>query len=208
MKFLTTLVASVALFLSACATTFNQEVHKPLRQATVALETKDGAVFCSGTLIDNYKLLTAAHCDQSIDIYVQGKPAKVVKKNEAVDLMLLEVDLTCPCVPVADEAALMDDEVVAVGFPVGMAQFITKGIVQGPLVVKNTENKMLPHVFAVSTELSPGNSGGGIFKHTADGWKLVGVAHAVGVVPVYIFPNLQSHVALAIKQQVVKQFLE
>jgi S1-C subfamily serine protease len=108
--------------------------------------------------------LTAAHVAVNDNLHILGKPTKTIKIDEERDIALVSVDLPCPCAPLGSMPNL-DDRVVAVGQPLGEAEFATEGAVQGWDVARIWS----------STPIAPGNSGGGLFAFQYGKWKLVGV---------------------------------
>ena len=60
----------------------------------------------------------------------------------------------------------VDDKVVAIGFPLGKSSWTTRGYIQ--------EYAEVGRIWS-STQIAPGNSGGGIFVWQGLKWKLVGI---------------------------------
>jgi hypothetical protein len=137
-------------------------------------------VSCSATAIAPNIALSAAHCDAA-DLHVDGLPAKVIKKDEKSDLLLMYVEgMPCPCVPVSDVVAEAGTRVTSMGYPFGgMIGFVlvkNEGIVQGK--VKGNPDAGTDRIegYLVSRlSLEGGNSGGGIFALVNGKWALVSV---------------------------------
>ena len=142
----------------------------------------------SGVSIAPGLILTASHVvggataesPQTIIIKIDGYLAKVVSIDPKVDLALLSVNVSCPCIPLASESPLSDTPVVAVGYPLSFPQTTTEGLWQS----------FLPENVALSTTpIAFGNSGGGLFHwswlHMR--WELVGVPVGVAGVSLGMF---------------------
>lgn len=132
---------------------------------------------CSGVLIKDHVLLTAAHCQYDY-MKVNGKQATLLKVDKAVDMMLLKVDAVCPCVPVAQGRLRKGQTIYTYGYPygaiLGFTQVLTSGTVQGILIHSSEVVEM--DGFMVSTlAVAPGNSGGGIYAFEDGQLKVVSV---------------------------------
>lgn len=108
----------------------------------------------------------------------QPIPAQVLKKSKDADIALLKGNFQCPCADLGKVEPGVDEEVIAVGYPLYSlykVQFLTRGNVQG------TYN---PTGLLVSTTTTaPGGSGGGLFSKQDGKYKLVGVVVAIGALP-------------------------
>lgn len=142
------------------------------RQAVHLVEVPGGNG--SGVMIDKFLMLTAAHVigdGNNVTVGPKKYPAKLILKDEKLDIALLHVAIDCPCTPLADIPA-MDDKVVVIGFPVNQhvgMQVMTEGRVQGIL-----ENRM-----QLAASVAGGNSGGGVFVVQHGEWKLAGIISQV-----------------------------
>lgn len=76
---------------------------------------------CSGIRTAIKQVLTAAHCDKftSGQPSVGGSPARLVKQDDKLDLMLLETDQIGPAVEIAKAEPAIGTETVAIGWPAG-----------------------------------------------------------------------------------------
>jgi V8-like Glu-specific endopeptidase len=129
---------------------------------------KSEASMCSGVMVAPTRMLTAAHCTDG-KMFVNGKPARLLKKDEDDDVAILEVDAGCPCAPIAESAPVLDEPVIVVGYPLNhtiRVQVLTEGRAQGQ------EGRRL----RTTAPIAPGNSGGGVFVQHAGRWELVGIA--------------------------------
>jgi V8-like Glu-specific endopeptidase len=210
MKSLALLSLVMSFVLSACALPQVQMDNtwrfSQLRAATHKLDIGEGLGSCSGTMVAPRHYLTAAHCIiEGQSLKVEGNVATLLKKSEDNDLALLDVAVDCPCVPVASERPAVDTPVVVVGYPLGMAQFLTEGRIQPTLLLPPEYSFLM----AISAQVAPGNSGGGTFALVNGEYVLVGVVHAVGVASLGGFiPNLVPHLALVVAPEYVSQFLK
>lgn len=105
-------------------------------------------------------------------------PTQVLKKSSDADIVLLKGDFQCPCADLGKIEPSVDEEVVAVGYPLYSmykVQFLTKGNVQGMF----TSSGLL----VSTTTTAPGGSGGGLFNKQEGKYKLVGVVVAIGTLP-------------------------
>jgi len=76
---------------------------------------------CTGEVIGIHRVLTAAHClgDQ---MTADGKPVKVLKKDEVADLALLEVDLNKPALVFRGYPVERFEPLTAIGYAWGWSQ--------------------------------------------------------------------------------------
>jgi S1-C subfamily serine protease len=202
------LAAVLSLVLVGCAPVEAPKAHtlvsfEQVRAATWRLESEDGA--CSAVLIAPEKLLTAAHC-QGPDMKVEGREAIVIKVNKEADLMLLLVPgLSCPCVPVAEVNGVIDEKVYTVGYPLGYAQVLTEGRVQGEFVQDVDE---LAHLFMLTSPVVFGNSGGPVLVIRDGEWQVVGIVSRVVVLPMGFGYSVIAHLGFAVRTDVINKFLE
>lgn len=146
----------------------------------------EGEKVCSGVMIEDNVMLTAAHCDTGTQ--------KVLKKDQSIDLMLIWVDEKCPCAPIATALPKIDDSIVVVGFPLGGAKILTEGRVQAfSFPLDSDMVHTAPIIF--------GNSGGPVFNKYGE---VVGINSRVASV------NFQAvtHLAVAIDLNKIRNFLE
>ena len=194
LKFLLSLVVSVGLAVAPILS-YGSEFNN-IRQATHLVTGEFGT--CSGVMVAEGHMLTAAHCDQGI-LVVGVSPAKVLKKDEDADLLLLKVDMGCPCVEIGEQP-YVDDKVETIGFPLYGSiklQILTEGRVQGILPDRSK-------FYSMTSPIMFGNSGGGVFK---DG-KLVGIVSALfGDALGGMFPFVVPHLAVAVRADVIKDFV-
>jgi len=162
------------LLLAGCAT--NAPVKQELANS-VLLDGDDDS--CSGTAVSDRLVLTAYHCHVITNIVAyQEYPTitkhafiRVVKSDEASDLMLLEFSPGFVPVELAgdDDRPQIGDPIQLVGCPMGHCNTVTEGYISALLDKKHDK-------FVFSAAAFPGGSGGGVFWHG----KLISVLQAIG----------------------------
>ena len=161
----------------------------------------------TGVMIAPKRMLTAAHVakqqSNETPLYVDGNPIKVLKIDDKFDLALLEVDLLCPCVPVAKDLPSIDFKVITVGYPLGnliKAQILTVGAIQG----------FIPEEYRIMATVAgvPGNSGGGLFGFTKQGWQLFGVVVENAGMYTGFYPVLVQYMTRSVDTKSINEFLK
>jgi hypothetical protein len=143
--------------------------YKYITQAVHKVEAESGA--CSGVMIAPNKMLTAAHCKNLGSIQVNGKPTAILKVDEASDLMLLLVDVPCPCVKMTNVEPVEGQEVSVIGYPLGLAKSRADGRALGAV-----DSGLYIEGFSIYVaNIEGGFSGGGIFYFHNKEWYLVGI---------------------------------
>lgn len=177
--------------------------YSPARQSVHRIYTQNGSNG-SGVMIYPKLMLTAAHVAIIPNLMVNGKPVmKVIKRDDNKDIALLLVDENCPCAELSPEFPQLDDDVIAIGFPLHYlikTQILTKGQYQGYIEKENR--------FMVTTPIAPGNSGGGLFIEKNGKFYLIGIMvevsgfnNELGIgLPVF-------HLARAVDIQTIIEFL-
>jgi S1-C subfamily serine protease len=135
------------------------------RSTVYAINGPDGAG--SGVMIGENLMITAFHVtgEEGRDMLVNGKPIKVLRFDRSADLALLEVQVSCPCIPLNLDVPRQDERVIAVGFPLGVGQVVSEGRYQD---IYN--DKLLSNIL-----IAFGNSGGGLFTWNGYHWVLSGI---------------------------------
>lgn len=151
---------------------------------------------CSGVVYDDYLVLTAAHCGEA-NIKVNGKEARVVKRDVKLDLMLLSTENLGEYTKLKfDEKPQVFDEVFYVGNPIGHRNTLSVGRI-------TFYDRTSTHDWVHSDTLcQPGFSGAGLFNVKGE---LVGIQSKMEQ-PVE--GTLWEPVALAIPAYKVKKFVE
>lgn len=157
--------------------------YRQARQTVHMIQIGEGeGSVCSGVSVAPNRVLTAFHCtgdpkkqseEYPVKITVEGKPAKVIRIDEEHDLSLLEVAIDCPCAPLGSESPDLDVQVIAVGWPMGIAEVVTEGRSQGFI---ESDKPGKPFLLS-TTSIVFGNSGGGLFTFNwlSLRWELVGI---------------------------------
>lgn len=140
--------------------------------------------------------LTAAHVAVNKKLLVNGKPTKVLKSNEELDLALVQVQQDCPCIKLGVIPAL-DSPVVAVGYPLDEGQWATVGTAQSYKPTRLTSN----------TPIAFGNSGGGLFQFQAGQWKLVGITIQVAGANLGFMGVPVFHMVSSVDINTIKRFI-
>jgi Do/DeqQ family serine protease len=135
----------------------------------------------SGLVVTNNHVIQGSGEEQITVALSDGRefPAKVVLKDEHIDLAVLRLDAKgaqFPVVQFADSDSLeVGDIVLAIGDPFGVGQTVTSGIVSA---LARTQVGISDYQFFIQTDaaINPGNSGGALVD--MDG-KLVGINTAI-----------------------------
>jgi S1-C subfamily serine protease len=145
----------------------------------------------TGFCISNRQIVTNNHVvdfSSSIRVERHGKPgnfeARLLCKSSLCDLALLTVDDDAfwedvPHVSLQDHLPMLDDTVIAVGYPLGAKSVtVTRGVVSNVALADLSLTEVNPKQLQVQIDaaINPGNSGGPVFN--ADTGKVVGVAFA------------------------------
>lgn len=129
-----------------------------------------GVVISSkGYIITNFHVVEEAFYNQA-DIYIQSYDkeiieVKIIDYDDDFDLCLLKALSYFDCIPlsiVEPEKVKVGEDVIAIGNPFGVSDFVTKGIISK----FNT-----PYIFT-SASINPGNSGGALLNMNGE---LVGI---------------------------------
>lgn len=170
---------------------------------------EDPMGFASGVVIAPGVVLTAQHVVAAVpNIRLGGQktPGEVIAagNGDPLDIALVRYPATeaaCPCAPLAEYPAQVDEPVWVIGFPQNIAQLVTTGTVQATkdLIVReppfglprNYGNRLI-----LTAIIGPGNSGGGAFVYRGGRFELVGIlVEGVG------------HISAAIPLEDIKRFL-
>lgn len=153
----------------------------------------------SAIILSPTTALSSAHLvrpNSPLFIKINGQDVPVTPKfvDNKNDLALLEGALACPCATISPRDAVVDEEVIIVGYPLGSAikyiQFATEGRAQW----LDTDGDMWTTAHAV-----PGNSGGGLFVVNGDGVVVVGVLKGIATAgPLRVFPNMSYAVGVSV----------
>lgn len=154
----------------------------------------------SGVMIADRLMLTAFHVTgpEAPGMTVNGKPVKVLKYDEANDITLLEVEQSCPCIPISTDLPDPDQRVIAVGFPLGLGKVTSIGLAQH--IHGNKLLAVIPIAF--------GNSGGGLFMWNGWHWVLAGITVQVSGAPLGMgFGIPVFHLTKSVPSQNILKFI-
>lgn len=181
------------------------------------IETEKGSQysFGSGVVVAPGYVLTAKHVVHEKGAFAYTgrdgqhlKKATIFKESDSpIDLALIYAPtVACPCTKLADDNAVTDEAVSAVGFPLydqAGTQFVTHGAVQG--YSGQSEYQM-----TMTVNIAPGNSGGGVYSRYAKGWRLTGIATSVMVAPGDGFKSSQmvTWMSIAVSANTIREFLK
>jgi S1-C subfamily serine protease len=197
------LVLVVLLFSSCVHTPPVSDVDRPI-QSSVQVVVPDG--FCSGVIVSDTQVLTAAHCTELGGIALvfswdQTRTciAKTTKLDSDKDLALMSLDSHCsplgPSARVSSWTPPVGSLVVAIGFPAGIhCPIATDG--RASSVVPGDANSVAKGRMVVSAPVFGGNSGGGVW------WE----GMLVGIVSEVI--SEYHHVAIAVSLDDIREFLK
>ena len=204
-KLLLAIFAAVVLI--GCASIPNQTSYSPRSEVH---KLANGGGSGSGVVIAPGYVLTAAHVavEPGLMIAGHGKDTGVVAAagQGTLDLALLaypKATASCPCAKLADNDAVVDEPVIVVGYPYGIAQVVTRGESQGVRNIKVPDETGLSytaeHRLVITAPAAPGNSGGGVFAYRDGKWQLVGILTEAAS---------QGNLSLAIPVSDIKKFLK
>lgn len=151
--------------------------------------------------------ITAAHCTETGDVMVMGKPAKVLYADDQddTDLAMLQADAHVPALKVG-KAPQLGDEVNVVGFPMGQNQLLVTWLrvasvnpVQWNAALERNFRSM-----ALDGAALPGHSGAAVLDR--DG-KIVAVLHGFIAIPGG-FGSVPSAISLASNYETFVTFLK
>ncbi len=194
--FLASTVVSGANFTSARGV-----VAQVLVQTPISASTGSAVLIAEDTWLSSAHLFTIRG---SIEIHTrdgkqEGRLIKIDSKN---DLALVQAKASCPCATMAAASAVIDEEILAVGFPHGTivgTQFATTGHSQG--VDKGGQ-------LIFSANVAPGMSGGGIFVFRNNRWELVAITKAILSIPVNRSTAIPVHwIAYSVPLPTIRTFL-
>ncbi|MGZ0151661.1 trypsin-like peptidase domain-containing protein [Kribbella sp. WER1] len=151
----------------------------------------------SGFVIDNLgHILTNNHVVEgaakggSIQVVTNDNKtatARLVGRSPAYDLAVVQVTgITAPSVQFGrSESAIVGQDVVAIGSPLGLAGTVTSGIISAknrPVTTGDDPSQASSYISALQTDaaINPGNSGGPLVDMNA---RVIGINSAIATVP-------------------------
>jgi putative serine protease PepD len=147
------------------------------------------AIDNAGHILTNNHVVSAAASGGSIQVVTQnGKTAtaRLVGRSPAYDLAVVQVvGLDAPSVQFGrSDAAIVGQDVVAIGSPLGLAGTVTSGIISAknrPVTTTGETTNEQSYISALQTDaaINPGNSGGPLVDMNA---RVIGVNSAIATV--------------------------
>lgn len=196
------LAALSLIFFIGVATPATLHDFQPLVDTSYPLLDFMGGAYCSSTKIAKDQFLTAAHClANPTGGLILGKDGQihqftVLKSDTVNDLAIIKAPASGPIAKVTFKEPDLFSYVVAVGYPYGLGLYITDGRWMGDVsgAVPEVADKSL-----TSTDVAPGNSGGGIFYKVDGVWTLVAV--------VQIRASDSPYICIVSNPKILKEFL-
>jgi V8-like Glu-specific endopeptidase len=190
-KIIAGIVGLLGLTSVASASTFDE-----IATATYKLH-EGGVPICSAVAVSPTQLVTANHCVGGKDLNIrfekldkEFKPVsidvrftKTLRTLKDYDIAMLEIkDGTLPnYVDVAkvDEAKLtFGTPLVAIGYPKVMEITLTRGEFGQVVSLAELSSDMKKPFYKLTTPITGGNSGGGLYAEVGGTWKLIGLTTA------------------------------
>ena len=154
---------------------YSQENYVEPRNIVVELRSLNN--YCSGVIVAEGLIATAAHCEipNVVNVILPDGtvlPGVIVESNTDQDLALVGASVHCPCIPLATSLNDPGNASLAVGYPfypyIGHILW-SWGQLQGV----DKEGGILSQA-----RIDKGMSGGGLFQRNNDHWELVGILEA------------------------------
>lgn len=191
---------------AGCVHTLHVEMPAGTPRSATHLVQVTGGAQGSGVMIAPGVMVTAAHVvtgAKDITVGPNKARATVTRIDEKVDIAVLRVEMGCPCVPLADTQAEVDEQVVVVGYPLNsdvQRQVATYGRAQGVAGVH----------LVLTAAVAPGNSGGGVFIERDGQWRLAGVLVEVTCLPGWFGECVGhvNHLSKAVELVTLRKFVE
>ncbi|RZU18728.1 putative serine protease PepD [Kribbella rubisoli] len=143
-----------------------------------------------GHILTNNHVVAAAATGGSIQVVTNGNKtatARLVGRSPAYDLAVVQVvGLDAPSVQFGrSDQAVVGQDVVAIGSPLGLAGTVTSGIISAknrPVTTGDDTGQASSYISALQTDaaINPGNSGGPLVDMDA---HVIGVNSAIATVP-------------------------
>lgn len=187
-KIIAGIVGLLGLTSVASASTFDE-----IATATYKLH-EGGVPICSAVAVSPTQLLTANHCVDGKDLNIrfekldaEFKPisidvrfTKTVRTLKEYDIAMLELkDGTLPnYVDIAksgETKLLFGTELVAIGYPKVMEITLTRGQYGQTVSLVDLDSDMKKPFYKLTTPITGGNSGGGLYAEVDGTWKLIGL---------------------------------
>lgn len=212
MKKLSIVVLTAAIVLFGFSFTVDTKDWKDIRDVTYGIGTAT-ETFCTATKISETQLLTASHCvieDQTVTVWDEDKvvgKALTVFKSPGKDLALLLITegVEGEYASMASLEAPQDAIVVAAGYPLGIAEVLTEGVLQASEIIMWSD-EYSTSFYITTAQVTFGNSGGGLFVYKPfTGWLLIGVGSGVAIQPPGV-PYNNINFVVSLKE--IKEFLE
>jgi S1-C subfamily serine protease len=187
LKHLLTPLVLLAHLLAYQGTPYEQMVSK-VQRSVVKIEVKgsvlhDGDGSCSGEVVAQSRVLTAAHCAGEA-LMIDNQVARIIDIDEYQDLMVLDAHLARPALKLRKEPVEKFEPLTAIGYAWGWTEMTVLKVFPFLIHFTPDANEMAPGIF-VQTQYIGGMSGGPVVDEYGEQVGIVqqgnqGIGYGVG----------------------------